>query len=255
MSESLDIPYCGTPPVPAELWLRWNLDPVLLAVLAAFIYLHARRTNAASVAGRSYFVAGWTAVGLGLISPLCALGVALFAARVAQHMWLVFIAAPLIVLATGSASVRLRLSPLASSALFAMMLWMWHAPSLYALTFTSDLAYWLMHITLTGTALLLWQGLLRGSVDTLLQRLIAGFVTLMQMGLLGALITLAPRLLYSPHVLTTDAWGMSALEDQQLGGLIMWVPAGIALIVACLRIVLEVLRSAPDETRTGKAHS
>lgn len=255
MSESLKIPYCGTPPVPDELWLRWNLDPVLLTTLAALIYLHVRRTNAVPGAGRSYLLAGWTAVGLGLISPICALGVSLFSARVAQHMWLIFIAAPLIVLATATASVRPRLSPLTSSAMFGAMLWTWHVPSLYALTFTSDLAYWLMHITLTGTALLLWQGLLLGPMDTLLQRLIAGFLTLTQMGLLGALLTLAPRPLYSPHVLTADAWGLSALEDQQLGGLIMWVPAGAVLVVACLSSVLRVLRSSPGTSTPARLRS
>jgi putative membrane protein len=242
MSRPLHIPYCGTPPDPAELWLRWNLDPVLLIALAALLYMHARGTGMHNIR-RGYFAAGWAAVVLGLVGPICALGVSLFSARVTQHMWLVFIAAPLLVLASANGAVRVRGAALLSCGLFAGILWVWHVPSMYALTFASDLAYWLMHITLTGSAFLLWQALLRGPSNLLLARLGAGFVTLMHMGLLGALITLAPRMLYSPHVLTSQVWGLSPLEDQQLGGLIMWVPAGVAMIVACLASVLTLLRS------------
>ena len=56
--------------------------------------------------------------------------------------------------------------------------------------------------------------------------LLAAFLTTMQMSLLGAVLTFGSRALFAPHFGTTAAWGLSPLEDQQLGGLIMWVPAG-----------------------------
>jgi putative membrane protein len=247
------MPYCGSPPAPAELWERWNLDPWLLAALALAMLWHARRTGLLRHAGerrvatRIYFTAGWSALILGLVSPICALSVALFSARVTQHMWLMLIAAPLLALASPVAS-RSRTESLRSfvfsGVAFAVGLWLWHAPRLYELTFTSDVAYWLMHVTLIGSALLLWRSIIgqRG-----LARLGLGFLTFVQMGLLGALLTLAPRILYSPHLQTAAQWGLSPLQDQQLGGLIMWIPAGFVLVFAALASVLDLLRTSTDE--------
>jgi putative membrane protein len=53
----------------------------------------------------------------------------------------------------------------------------------------------------------------------------------MQMGFLGALITLAPEPIYPPHALTAAAWGITPLQDQQLGGVIMWVPGCLAFLI------------------------
>lgn len=252
------LPYCGAPPIPGELWARWNWDPLLLLALGALCVWHAGRCGmfARSPAARprrarACFIAGWLALALGLISPLCALSVALFSARVTQHMWLIAVAAPLLVLASSlsaPASVRREKShPFAAAGLFAIALWSWHWPALYALTFSSDLAYWTMHTTLFGAALLLWRSLLPASSEDVLASVSAGFVTLTHMGLLGALITFASRELYAPHLLTTRAWGLTPLEDQQLGGLIMWIPTGIAFLVAALASVYFVLRAQERE--------
>lgn len=140
-----------------------------------------------------------------------------------------------------------------AAGLFAVCLWLWHAPALYAETFTSDVAYWLMHLTLTGSALLLWDVLLQSHVERALVRVGVGFASLVQMGMLGALITLAPRLLYSPHALSTQAWGLLPLQDQQLGGLIMWVPAGAALFIACLASVASLLRESSVDEESDRA--
>jgi putative membrane protein len=102
-----------------------------------------------------------------------------------------------------------------------------------------------MHVTLAVAAVRLWRGLIHGGAHEWVARLGAGFITVAQMGLLGALITLAPRTLYQAHVLTTERWGLTPLEDQQLGGLIMWAPTGVVLMVASLMILYDVLRQSP----------
>ena len=86
--------------------------------------------------------------------------------------------------------------------------------------------------------------------------MLAGLVFHVQMGLLGALITLAPRALYAPHALTTVAWGLSPLQDQQLGGAIMWIPGCIVfLVVAMLRLAAPVRRRvAAPGWPAGAAH-
>lgn len=270
----VNIPYCGIAPLPGELWRNWNLDPVLLAVLLAVLAAYAAGARAlrggagSTGVGRSQqasFYLGWTVLALALVSPLCNLTVALFSARVSQHMLLLLVAAPLLVLGR-PAHVIGRLLPatrtrLAGSALhrihaglsgllasppvvwvfFAVLLWVWHAPGFYAATFESNAVYWAMHVTLLGSALPLWRVLLAHDAAGLLHRLLAGFATAVQMGLLGALITFAPRALYAPHLLTSAPWGYTPLEDQQLGGLIMWVPGCSVFVIALLVAIGRML--------------
>jgi putative membrane protein len=263
MNELLtSVPYCGASPVPGELWTRWNLDPILMGMLLILCVVHASRENllrrsdsSSDTARRTWFFAGWGALAFGLISPLCALSVALFSARVAQHMWLMLIAAPLLALSCSFGRPQRtvpELSPFAAAGVFALALWLWHWPMLYALTFTSDVAYWAMHITLTGSAIVLWQSLLDVSNERVLARVSAGFVTLTHMGLLGALITFAPRTLYTPHLLTAPTWGLTALEDQQLGGLIMWIPSGAVFLIAALASMYAVLRRSDFNPTTSE---
>lgn len=251
------LPYCGLPPIPAGIWSRWNVDPILIAVLLAAFAWHARylgvvgssRWSAARLPSSklAVFYGGWFALAVALLSPICALSVSLFSARVSQHMWLIAVAAPLLALASTSADVKRRprsIAPFTAAGLFAIALWIWHWPALYARTFTSDVVYWLMHVSMTGSAILLWRSLLVPLQAHALTRVVAGFVTLVHMGLLGALITFAPRALYAPHFLTAPTWNLTALEDQQLGGLIMWIPASGVFLVVALVTVYGILRES-----------
>ena len=258
MSESFVIPYCGTAPVPAELWSRWNFDPALLLALLAML---AVLLGAARKPARQWTHAiawhpslhGWAALTLGLITPLCGLSVALFSARVAQHMWLVLVAAPLLALGTMPRMPGMA-GPGTAAGVFAAALWVWHLPAAYSATFTSDITYWVMHITLTGSAVLLWSTLFDARNHNIVARLAAAFGTLLQMGLLGAIITFAPRMLYSQHLASAPVWGLRPLEDQQLGGLIMWVPGCVALTGIVLVLVLQLVRTRSSSAPlTGSA--
>ncbi len=228
------VPYCGLPPIPSALWSRWNVDPVLILslLLIAALYVFAARLVAPARGRQACFYAGWAVTALALLSPLCALSVSLFAARVGQHMILALVAAPLV--AAGRPGKLPRAHPIAAAALFAMALWFWHAPAPYAATFRSDVVYWLMHLSTFGAAVWLWSSLLDHPPAQNMQATLAGLFSTVQMGLLGALITLAPRPLYAPHALTTVAWGLSPLQDQQLGGAIMWIPGCIVFLAVAM---------------------
>lgn len=235
-------PYCGAAPSPAELAGRWNLDPVLLAALAlgAALYLTACRRG-----GRrpSLLVGlGGLALVVAFVSPLCALASALFAGRVGHHAVLVAVAAPL--LAFGLGRPR-RAPPLMAWTLgHAAVFWLWHAPGPYAWALNHDAAYWLMQAALLGSAVGFWRAV--GAAPPIAAA--AGLlVTMMQMGLLGALITFAGQPLYAPHLTTTWAWGLSPLADQQLAGLIMWAPMASAYLVAALILVGRSLAPKPAE--------
>jgi putative membrane protein len=228
------IPYCGTPPLPSEILGRFNLDPVLLGSLVVLAGLHLRSVWRSGAVGAVF--SGWIIAAAAFVSPLCALSVALFSARVGQHMVLILIAAPLIALGLprrGSRGGGWR--PWASAAAFFGFLWFWHMPLPYDATFTSTPVYWSMHLTLFGTAILLWQEVLHHSSNQAFVALAVGVLSSMQMGLLGAILTLAGHPLFTPHLLTTQAWGFTPLEDQQLGGALMWVPGIVLFLWTSLR--------------------
>jgi putative membrane protein len=123
---------------------------------------------------------------------------------------------------------------------FLIALWFWHMPEPYAATFRSTPLYWAMHVTLDGSGLLLWATLLRQHSP---QALAAGVVSSIQMGLLGAVIGLAGWPMYVPHYATTEAWGLTPLADQQLGGVLMWVPGCLLFLWAAVRGMTLLWRS------------
>ena len=242
-------PYCGPAPLPAD-WLgQWNLDPVLLIAMAACAGLHVTMLrNAGEWRGkRSRVAALWLLLAVLFVSPLCALSSALFSVRVAHHVILVAVAAPLLVL---SLPERWRAPAFSAGALgliiglHVAVVWLWHAPAPYAAAMTSDLVFWTMQLSLAVTAVALWLAVLSpaapfGHALTLL------LTSVIQMGLLGAVITFARVPLYFPHFGTTDPFGLSALSDQQLAGLIMWVPATLPYLGAALLLIGRSLANAP----------
>lgn len=231
-------PYCGVAPAPAELLARWNLDPVVLVLLLIGSMAALRLPKAE----RSY---AWAAVGvmaIAFVSPLCALSSALFSARVVHHVLLVGLAAPLIARALSSQPWRAPGGPLSWTLIHGAVFWLWHSPPAYAAALSSDLLYWVMQASLLGSAWAFWASLQRVSAPTAVGALLLSMV---QMGLLGALITFAGQPLFAPHLLSTAAWGLSAHEDQQLAGLIMWAPASAIYLGAALARLGRMLGPDP----------
>jgi putative membrane protein len=218
--------YCGEPPLPEELWGRWNFDPVVIVALAVLGVLLRRSSS-----GR------WAAVVLAVlfISPLCALSSALFSVRTVHHVLLVAVAAPLLALSIPARRPGLLGLPFAVAT---AVLWFWHWPVAYELALSHKGIYWLMQLALAASAVWYWRSILvpgRNPVDAMLFTL-AGIA---QMGLLGALLTFAPQPLYEAHAVAPFAWSLTPLADQQLAGLIMWVPAGIPYVVFAVRIARQ----------------
>jgi putative membrane protein len=243
------IPYCGAPPLPGELLGRFNLDPVLIGSLLFLAVLHVRAIRRTSVSG--YVAGGWLVAAVAFISPLCALSVSLFSARIGQHMILILIAAPMIAVGWAPRGAhRGRWHSWTAAAAFFGLLWFWHMPLPYEATFTSTPVYWLMHVTLFGSAILLWREILHHPSERALEALAVGVLSSMQMGLLGAILTLAQHPLFAPHLLTTPVWGFTPLEDQQLGGALMWVP-GIALFLWTSLRSLQRIWSRPASERAA----
>lgn len=249
--------------------LAWNPDPWLIAALLATAALYAiglknlqdgnTRTNLARWRALAFF-GGWLALLAALISPLDALGSMLFSAHMVQHELLMLVAAPLLVLGKPLAvfvwglptSWRSAIArpfrsnfwqglwhqltrPLAAWTIHAVALWGWHAPLLFQASLRNNAIHELQHASFLLSALLFWWALLRGR--TRLSAALYVLTTMIHTGVLGALLTFAPEVWYPAYLATTAAWGFSPLEDQQLGGLIMWVPAGFVLMFAGLLLM------------------
>lgn len=208
-------PYCGPGAAPETFWTDWNFDPPLLLGLVALSLVLWRR---GSGHGRAIAV---MALGAAFISPLCALTVALFSARAVHHLVLAGVAAPALALAWPLAA---RLPPQVGAAAMALAMAAWHLPGIYDAIWRSDAVYWTMQAALLVPAWAFWSAVLTGRrpaglADSLLVMGLAGL-----MGLLGAVLTFAPGILYLQHVDGAARWGMTALDDQRLAGLILWVP-------------------------------
>ena len=230
------IAYCGSAAIPEDLWARWNADPLFIAALVA-LGVAVGRGRAADTR------AGWGAIALlalVFVSPLCALASALFSARVLHHVLLIAGVAPLLAIAFplrrfGSPHLAVLVGA------HAVILWLWHAPGPYAWGLASVPAYWLMQATLLGSAWLLWRAILAPATPPG-AALVALVATIGQMGLLGALIVFAPQPLYAVHFASAAAWGLGPLADQQLAGLLMWVPAILPYLGVGLWLAWSSLR-------------
>jgi putative membrane protein len=226
--------YCGPAPEPQTLVTAWNFDVVAMALALGAVVLFIR--NPAPSARLPFALS----VGLFLalfISPFCALTVALFSARVAHHVLLVAVVAPLLAMAFPlAAMVRPKISLQLLVALHALVLWFWHAPPVYEVAIVGALPYWAMQLSLLGSAFLLWQRIHAADANPG-SALLALLATVVQMGMLGALLTFAREPLYSPHFATTLPFGLTPHADQQLSGLIMWVPAALPYLLAATLLV------------------
>ena len=220
------IPYCGAGATPVDLAERWNLDPVLLLVMGAAFGVLWLRTRGR----RPWLIAAFAILAISFVSPLCALSSALFGARTVHHLLLVAGEAPLLAMALRPPVKGLA----AATAIQTMIFWCWHSPSAYGAALSSDAGYWVMQLSLLGTATWFWSAVRTATAPGAVAGLL---VTTVQMGLLGALIAFAGQPLYAPHLMTTAAWGLTPLEDQQIAGLLMWAPAlGLYLTAALWRV-------------------
>ena len=277
----------GRPHQFSDLPYTWGRDPLvwLSLALSGWLYLRGvRRLWRESGAGRGIrrweawsYAGGWAALFVALASPLHPWGEVLFSAHMTQHEVLMVAAAPLLVLgrpvvaflwavpvawarSLGEAAKagwfrrawRGLTNPLAAWAIHAAALWVWHVPAMFQATLGSDLVHTLQHVSFLGSALLFWWALVHGPRGLMGYgaAVLYLFTTSVHSGVLGAFITFAGGVLYPAYARTTQSWGLTPLEDQQLGGLIMWVPAGLVYVVAGLALLAGWMRES--ERRVSK---
>lgn len=267
-------------PTPDDLWAwkhwTWELSITIPLTLLAVWYLSGsiRRRHGILLFWRHVaFWSGWLSLAVSLLSPLHQLGDSLFSAHMLQHEVLILLAAPLIAWSHPAATLLYALpivfrrpvgglvsrierhpvmamctGPLASWLLHAVALWGWHIPSLYQATVTSDGVHALQHLSFFVTGLIFWSSLFgagRSSMSYGAATLYT-FGTAVHCSALGALLTFSTVLWYPIYANRTGSWHLTPLQDQQLGGLLMWVPSGIVFISIGIALFARWILSAEE---------
>jgi putative membrane protein len=272
---------------PANVWSAWNFEPGVLipvAISALWYGCGVRALWQSAGRGRGIrapqiraFSGGLITILIALISPIDAMGDDLFSAHMTQHLLLILVAAPLIVLGepllpmlwaiphnarrgvthwwmrstNTRAVVVFIVSPAAAWALHMAALFFWHIPAPYGWALDNEAVHALEHFCFLSTAVLFWWAVLQPAAR---RRLSYGMSVVyvstagLLMSALGAILTLARYPWYAGHLTTTAAWHLTPLQDQQLAGVIMWVPASIVYVgAACWFFVKWLETDAPRE--------
>ena len=187
-------------------------------------------------------LAGIALAVLAVSPPVHAAAHELFAAHMVQHLILVLACAPLIAWGYRLPLKGVFARPLVVGALHAGVLWAWHLPVLYDRALGFDPLHGLEHLLFLGTAAGFWALVLDARSDHF-SRVALVFVTALQSSALGVVIAFAATPLYESHLGSAPLRGLTPLEDQQLAGAIMWVPAGVVYLVVMMMLLWRAFRS------------
>jgi putative membrane protein len=271
---------------------QWSAEPGVLLplMLTAAVYgIGVRRlwrTGGMGTGVRRWqvlsFAAGCAAIVAALMSPVDAMSAELSSMHMVQHELLMIVAAPLLVagfpfvpllvaippaprrsivrvLRTGwlVRSWAALTAPVVVWLLHAAALWIWHIPPLYQAALRSDAVHAGEHACFFITAALFWWGIAGGRYGRLRYgaAVVYVFATALHSGLLGAAMTISPSVWYPFYDTSTTRWGLTPLEDQQVAGLIMWVPAGLVFTAVGLVFFAAWLRESEKRSRFARTSS
>lgn len=263
----------------------WVVVPLLLSLCwfaTGWWRLRARsRRHGAYQRQATLFASGWLVMAGALVTPLHAAGERSFAAHMFEHELLMLVAAPLLVLsrpvgiALWALPQRWRMAlaalprrgwfrwawasigdPVPATVLQILALWLWHAPVLFDRALQDNGWHIAQHASFVATALLFWNAVLDARVvhGRSAVAIACLFVTAVVGGALGALMALSSSPWYEGYrSLGMSPWGLTPVQDQQLAGLLMWVPGGLVHLLAALALLWRWLRpAAPTRTSTER---
>ncbi len=257
----------------------WSWDPLVtvpmglsaLIFAAGWLRLKRRARRGGDQLERRgvLFAAGWLTLAAALVSPLHQAGERAFSAHMLEHELLMLLAAPLLVLSQpfsamiwafpGAARQGLgaaaRWAPLAAlwrrltepvtaTLAQAAALWLWHAPSLFDLALASTPWHIVQHLCFLVTALLFWSAMLKPTRAHPGLAVLCLFATSVVSGALGALMAFSESPWYAAYAaMGMSPFGLTPAEDQQVAGLLMWIPGGLVHAGAALALLGRALKA------------
>jgi len=271
-----------------DAWSHWTAPPPTIAAIAAsggLYMLGLARVWRRAGFGRGVcwweatsFAFGLLALAAGLLSPITWLSDVLFSAHMTQHEILMLVAAPLLVLGRSlevflwafteparetlaewmrtpavRRSWRALSSPWAVVAIHAVVLWLWHVPAFFNAALANPSLHAVQHLTFLLAAAWFWWAMVHGRFGRIGYGAAVAFVfiTGLHSSILGAMLTVAPSVWYAPYVARSSAWHMDPLADQQLAGLIMWIPTCVIFILFGLALLAAWLGQSERKARLG----
>lgn len=253
-----------------EPWAALGLALTLLIYVAGVVRL-TRRGHAGRHREARLFLGGWLVLAGAVASPLHQLGGRAFSAHMLEHELMMLAAAPLLVLSRplgpmlwafpggvrqALAAVGRIIGPLyrpAASAVGATLLqaaalWIWHAPGLFDLALRGEGWHAAQHLSFLVTALLFWQAMFEGArrPSGVGLAVLCLFATSLVAGALGALMAFSEGPWYARYAeLGLAPTGLTPTQDQQLAGLLMWIPGGLVHAGAGLWLIHRTLLRNP----------
>jgi len=262
---------------------EWSFEPwVIFCLLLSIVWYGAGIARLWRKAGNSrkalvhqamLFALGWLTLVIALVSPVDPLGVQLFSAHMVQHELMMIVAAPLmvksrpfgvwmwalpehwrsrVVTAVRWPAIAIPWNVLTNALVawivHALALWAWHIPAFFNQAVTDNTIHTWQHASFLVSALFFWwtvfrDGATRAGCGTAILYL---FTTMLHTSALGALLTFSATPWYSAYLSSRTALGWDPLVDQQLGGLIMWIPGGLVYLGTALALVASWLQSDPQ---------
>ena len=289
-------------PLTRALLLSWDprlgvlLPLLLLATLHTVGWLRLRRRSDGRFANwwrLISYTGGIFALALALLSPLDVLSAQLFSVHMVQHLLLMMVAVPLLLLAnpfpTFLWALPDRLRPVAAGACRRILRWLtadspasrlvrkvtgarrrlgplradllfaWHDGNAYSLALRLESVHRLEHLTFLGAALLFWWHVI-GAAPRIhpkpAQWMRVGYVLAMipPNMLLGVALSFAETPIYPYYETVPRLFGLSVMDDQVWGGLIMWIPGSMMYVIAALALLARLLTNAEQRTRARRPH-
>lgn len=288
-------------PLTRALLLSWDprlgvlLPLLLLATLHTVGWLRLRRRSDGRFANwwrLISYTGGILALALALLSPLDVLSAQLFSVHMVQHLLLMMVAVPLLLLAnpfptllwalpdhlravaasacgrilrwltadsSASRLVRKVTAPGAAWVLYVLTFFAWHDGNAYSLALRLESVHRLEHLTFLGAALLFWWHVIGAAPrihPKLAQWMRVGYVLAMipPNMLLGVALSFAETPIYPYYETVPRLFGLSVMDDQVWGGLIMWIPGSMMYVIAALALLARLLTSAEQRTRARRPH-
>lgn len=273
------------PPMPQDVWTAWNLDPSLIIGLVGVAWAYRRGMTSSRQRDRSRdraFAAALVVLLVALVSPVEEMSGVLASAHMVQHVLLILVAAPLLAfsapsstflramprrLARGGGRWRRRLrigrglrdlsrSPVVVWLLFVGAIWSWHSAALYDAAAANDLLHSLEHVSFLGTAWLFWSvviGTRRKSSRAYGQGVMLVFAVTIPSIYRSMLMTFLNTPWYDSYLATAPLWGLEPLVDQQLAGVIMWIPSNLVYVLVALALFVSWIRSTEDDATPHSA--